>query len=1187
MAEYSGRGDFGGTAYKAGGDKFTLDRYASVTPNYSQWQQLTTGRYDIDNCRANINYSGGKYWGDANLASGYNYQLHQGWSYNWINTGANINDGVANLSQSGWIWCNAWSATETWHGGGDFTVDLSRDNSKNVYFSFGTRRSVPPFANGNGAHPSWVITITFERCPKRYVLKDPNITTRTSNRIGGSVQYDADGITPTRIDSRLQKVQSSYSYGNDVVGGWHGQGDHTWFDYTGLDANTQYELHSHVVNSDYNDTPSNGNQEGTIVRTTRHWTLPIVGGCDLTVSMASSTSFSWSVTSTGSWTCTSKNYRIRYRRKGTSSWTTLGFGTSTSGTVSSLTAGKIYEVQAQPRAVGGGGDNVDGSWTGTKEVQLGILWTVTGITCGSREKTALKTISCTGKDGIPGITGYQFRIRQDGTSSWTTSSALTTNSWDKTGLKTNTKYEVQARLKNDVGWSNWSSSYYFCTKPSAGTSSVSCVRNNTTNSLNIKVSQGGTYSPASDTYQVRYRKSGTTTWTESSTSTNLTITISSLTAADTYEIQGRSRTKVGVDGSSTDWSAWSNSISVKVVRKAIIETLEMNTTGNATQVEFRISYKSDYPAANRIYYAITPASIANPGRQSGKYFSITGSPATITISKDYQGNNLLPNTKYKVWIYVNQYKAANDWYTAGLDLDSAVESLSFATPPNVGTLKDIKCVRNNTYNSLTFTATKNGTWSNYAGWEYRYKKSSDTEYNKWSSADPNNKTITGLDQGVSYDIQIRGSTSSSADIMVYKSQIYQLTIKVVRKPKITLELVRLKENEIGIKGVITDKGYPEVTSLDWQYSSNSFINLTYVPNTWTNFKTITFGANINTNQNVIYTNLYHFAMYSIRAKLTQYKTGAQWYTAGINNSFNFDINDIELAMYNTRTSRMKANNSGWKQVKDLRGWNGSIWKTTGTNIEPTSAIDSKQIWAKLNYQNDIIIANFYKNGDSQGNNQELVNKFGVWIPGIDRARWKGKINSDHAYGGNLFDNKLELNLATIQKSDIDHKLPYITIDSSKFEYKFNKDTISCKLKNNLANPTSLDSIFSIKGLSRVLPLKLIDTVYIELCTNIIPSGNDEALTLIPHLKCISKENPNSNRGLIVYSRTVKGNKFSKQLLAFPVSIVENLGLGYSFDSIECFNDFRTNNSVDNSTIAIKNKGSIVNVSNLRIYYTLM
>ena len=31
MAEYSNRGDFSGTAYKAGGDKFTLDRYASTT----------------------------------------------------------------------------------------------------------------------------------------------------------------------------------------------------------------------------------------------------------------------------------------------------------------------------------------------------------------------------------------------------------------------------------------------------------------------------------------------------------------------------------------------------------------------------------------------------------------------------------------------------------------------------------------------------------------------------------------------------------------------------------------------------------------------------------------------------------------------------------------------------------------------------------------------------------------------------------------------------------------------------------------------------------------------------------------------------------------------------------------------------------------------------------------------------
>ena len=132
MAEYSNRGDFSGTAYKAGGDKFTLNRYASTTPNYSQYQQLTTGRYNINDAKVTVSYGAGSYWGDSNLAAGYSYQLHQGWSTNSIITGNVRGDGLNNLSESGWVWCGAYSTTSTSHGGGSFDVSLSRSGSKNI-----------------------------------------------------------------------------------------------------------------------------------------------------------------------------------------------------------------------------------------------------------------------------------------------------------------------------------------------------------------------------------------------------------------------------------------------------------------------------------------------------------------------------------------------------------------------------------------------------------------------------------------------------------------------------------------------------------------------------------------------------------------------------------------------------------------------------------------------------------------------------------------------------------------------------------------------------------------------------------------------------------------------------------------------------------------------------------------------
>ena len=967
-------------------------------------------------------------------------------------------------------------------------------------------------------------------------------------------------------------------------------------------------------------------------------------------------------------------YRFKYKKDG-GGWVELAETTSNSASLSSLTPNTKYWVGAKAHNEIGWGNYKEDSYFFTKPKANKPIVSASDIKHNSFKINVTKNST-----NYPDINYYGASYKKGPIREIDSLTALTnqsSSSFTLSGLTPNTPYIIVGRTRTKNGldgstsWSPDSDKVVVITSPKVGTSSVSCVKNNTTNSLSIKVTPSnntyrnigkagdvdgngtinnndrtvlssyligetnltydqllrtdvdrsgfitvndsaqiqlhilgsgtnnkigkdmkiptGDYHPIADTYQVRYRKSGTATWTNSSTSTNQTITLSSLTAGDTYEIQGRSRTAEGYNGQ-TAWSAWSSSISVRVVRKPVIEGLEYNNTGKSKEINLRVVYKNDYPAANRIYYAVVPQTITtNPGKINGMYFSTTGSPATINITKDYQGNALLPNTKYYVWIYVNQYKAASDWYTAGLDLYSAVEKLPVVTLPDIGTLKNVKCIQNNTYNSLTFTATKEGTWSKYVGWEYRYKRASDIEYSYWSgNPDPNNKTISNLLPGEIYNIQIRGSTGSVNDSMTYNSKIYELTVRVVRKPKMNVTLVRLKENEIGINGVITDKGYPEVTSLDWEYSSNSFINSTYVPNTWINFKTITFGASINTNQDIVYTNLYHFAMYNIRAKLTQYKTGAQWYTAGINHSFDFDINNIELAMYNSRTSRLKSNNSGWKQVKDLRCWDGTQWKTSGTNIEPTSLSDNSQIWGKLYWDDNVIyINNFYHNGAVGGGNQAVKEAYEVWVPGIDRIRWKGKTSSDHAYGGNLFDNKLELDLTKIPVNPSDTNQLRIKIPN-KYEYKISKNSVSIKLKNNDTSIYLYDDIFGIFNINKVLNLDLIDTLYIEYCTDVIPVGGD--LNEVPSfdLKSFTNEtsvNNQSGGGLIRYDCNLSDGIKRKHLDIVPISIIENVNLGYSLNSLEMFNQTGYTHAGNRSNL--KTKGSILNISNFNIYYTLM
>ena len=1173
MAEYSNRGDFSGTAYKAGGDKFTLDRYASTTPNYSQYQQLTTGRYNINDAKVTVSYSAGSYWGDSNLALGYSYQLHQGWSGSPIVTGNTRGDGVANLSQSGWVWCGAYSTTSTSHGGGSFDVSLSRSDSKNIYFNFGTRRS-DPFIEGNGAHPSWVITITFEKCPKRFELKNPSLSVRSATQIKGSVSYEGYGITPSRIDSRLQKVQSTYSYGNDVIGGWHGDGNHSAFDYTNLSANTQYELHSFVLNSDFNDTANNGNQEGNTVRTTRHWTLPIVGTATLAVSMVSSTSFKWTATATGSWTTTSKYFKIRYRQKGVTTWTEGSWTTDTSGTITGLTAGKKYEVQLQPRAHGGGGDNVDGTWTGTKEVQLGVLWTVTGITSTGHTTTAINGLASTSKDGNPAKTNYQFRIKKDGTTTWTTSSSLTTNSWNATGLTANTKYNVQARVCNAVGWSNWSSTVNFYTSPIAGTASASCVRNRDLGKLNIKVNTAGTYSPAANNYQIRYKKNGTTTWTEVTVSSNQTQTLSNLSQNTNYDIQVRARTNTGLDGT-TAWSAWSSTITVKTVKTVVQNDVEF-MSNTASSVTVKVSYTENYPNATRIYYALARPTDTPPNIVSGMYVTTSSSPKTFTISKDAYNKNLVANEAYILYTWVNQYKSTTDWYTSGLDLYSNKLQTFVATKANVGTISNVKCIKNNDYKSLTIHAEKSGTWSVYAGWQYRYKISTadDSKYTIWSDATTGDKIITDLVAGETYTIQVRGTTGMAQDTIQYYTDITTLTVKVAKRPTIELSINSITTDKVKIIAKVIDKGYPELNSILWNYASNSYITPSYVPGTY---------IQQNLTSSVITTNVYEFtlykqAMYDFKIEGRQYKSGADWYTAGIDNKTPFYIKDIELSLYSGRTDRLKAYNGSFKNVNKFYHYSDNKWNYDGQRTDNKNSTNTVQFayckdFDKINTHLDW----FGDSTSTGGHNSYVKENYKVYIPMFDNARK----DISTAYGGNLLPHKLNVDFTKLDIGD-ENSNASISIDS-RYNYKISKNAISLKLKNDISI-TNYIGMLRICKLNNLIDFNSIDYMYVEYNVNIIPASGDTNKTGGVYTDYSNYASPSSHCGEIISRCASNSANGTRYLICIPIVISKEYenreSYLHKFTGSIRFNAHEGTDWCFN----MKKANSIINFSNFGFYY---
>ena len=132
----------------------------------------------------------------------------------------------------------------------------------------------------------------------------------------------------------------------------------------------------------------------------------------------------------------------------------------------------------------------------------------------------------------PSVSYYKVRYKISGTTTWSTQvnvgAALF---YDFTGLAANTTYIFQVGAfcpsNQNLGWKQKSGKTTVCTKP------VNLVVSNLTNSA-ATVSWTGPCSPINFTF--RYRKSGTTTWTNITTALTF-VNLTGLSSATTYQYQ--------------------------------------------------------------------------------------------------------------------------------------------------------------------------------------------------------------------------------------------------------------------------------------------------------------------------------------------------------------------------------------------------------------------------------------------------------------------------------------------------------------------------------------------------------------------------------------------------------------------------------------------------------------------------
>jgi hypothetical protein len=261
-------------------------------------------------------------------------------------------------------------------------------------------------------------------------------------------------------------------------------------------------------------------------------------GLSTTNISSASAQLNWSTTSCDS-------FLLRYfvtSIPGTVYFKTITPSTATNITISGLTAGTNYSWLIRTYCSGG----QSGVYSST------TAFTTSGAACSAPGGLASSSVTSNGAtlswSAAGGALSYNVQFRIAGTSTWsaTTSSAT---SKSLTGLTSGSNYEFQVQTVCSAGGNSaWSSSATFttltpCTAPS-GLYASSVTANTASIGWNAA---GGALS-----YNVQYRKTGTSSWS-SVTSTTNSKTLSGLSPATTYEFQLQTVCSSGN-------SSWSSSV---------------------------------------------------------------------------------------------------------------------------------------------------------------------------------------------------------------------------------------------------------------------------------------------------------------------------------------------------------------------------------------------------------------------------------------------------------------------------------------------------------------------------------------------------------------------------------------------------------------------------------------------------
>ena len=461
------------------------------------------------------------------------------------------------------------------------------------------------------------------------------------------------------------------------------------------------------------------------------------------------------------------DYDVQYRKTGDSSWTSHSFtGTTTTTTLSSLESGKSYDVQV--RAVN---DEGNGAWSDTGNA----ITDGSGVTRSVAENSASGTNVGAAVTAKSTNTTYTYTHALSGTdaSKFEIGSAtgqITVKTGTNLDYETKTSYSVTvtvtaaAKSQGANAQSvdpNAPGDYVVPVTinvtnvneppPKMGTPTVAVDSTNPTSELDVSwtalTNTQMVGKPAVDDYDVRYRKTGDSTWTEiadTTDSTALTATLTGLTAGKKYDVQVRAGNDEG-DG------AWSNTGHAITQSTAVTRSVAENTAANGnvgaavtmTAGSYTLDHSLDGTDKDKFEIGSTTGQITVKSGTSLDYESGTTSySVTVEIEVTGTGNsNSEPNG-------VGDYNIP-----VTISVTDVNEPPPKMAAPTVAAGTDPATQLNASWTAPTMTGKPA-----VDDYDVRYKKTGDST---WSETNDDTKsttrsaTLSSLTEGKTYEVQVR------------------------------------------------------------------------------------------------------------------------------------------------------------------------------------------------------------------------------------------------------------------------------------------------------------------------------------------------------------------------------------------------------------------------------------------------